>query len=178
MGFAYVVCAEIVVPVVARHLARRRAVLDAAKKDLEVLNSKVVFCTGLDEVPAVVTMEERKGLSPVLGNTKEAVLRNNHLRFCAKWARAAQARFEFARVCEDTAINRSALHRWLLQEWKQLRSGDKGIPLHVMDLFMTDTLDMCFLPTAELVQSESKRAVRKRARMEYYNERKFVAGWK
>jgi hypothetical protein len=81
-------------------------------------------------------------------------------------------------VCEDTAINRSALHRWLLQEWKQLRSGDKGIPLHVMDLFMTDTLDMCFLPTAELVQSESKRAVRKRARMEYYNERKFVAGWK
>lgn len=179
LGLAYAISAEIVVPVVARHLARRRAVLESAKQDLAALNSHVIFVTGLDEVPATVSMHQRKGLEPVKKDSKEQVLRNNHRRFCAKWARAAKARFEFARICDDTSLNRAALHRWLLAEWKQLKREDgSGIPLHVMDLFMTDTLDMCFLPTAELVQSESKRAVRKRARMEYYNERKFIEGWK
>nr|QKI28843.1 hypothetical protein 1 [Ginkgo biloba tombusvirus] len=179
LGCAYAVVQEIVVPVVARHLAKRRAILTAAKEDLAAINSHVVFITSLDEVPSTISMQLRKGLEPVKTDSKEQLLRNNHRRFCAKWARAAKARFEFARICDDTALNRAALHRWLLSEWKQLRRTDgSSMPLHVMDLFMTDALDMCFLPTAELVQSESKRAVRKRARMEYYNERKFVEGWK
>lgn len=173
------VVSDVLVPVLVRHWARRRALLNDTKDDLRVLNSHSVFVTGLDEFPQVHPLLTRKGVEPVAINSKERVLRNNHKRFCAKWARAAKARFEFARVCEDTPLNRAALHRWLVGQWKELASsvGSK-LELHRMDLFMTDTIEMCFLPTDELVQAESKRAVRRRARMEYYNERKFVQGWK
>lgn len=178
-GLAYSVTKEVLVPVVVRYLARRRARIEDAKDDLAVLNSHAVFFTDLAEFPETIPMATRKGIVPVADNTVERVLRNNHKRFCAKWARAAKARFEFARICDDSAINRAAVHRWLYAQWKGLvNSQGNPMPPHVMDLFMTDTIDMCFLVTAELAQSESKRSVRRRARMEYYNERKFVEGWK
>lgn len=178
MGFASVLATEVVLPVVARYLARRRAIVDDAKRDLAVLNSHAVFKTSLTEFPSTTTMTDRKGLVPT-PNEKVKLLRNNHKRFCAKWARAAKARFEFARICEDTALNRAAMHRWLVAQWKELLNS-LGQPMerHTMDLFLTDAIDMCFLPTDELAQSESKKAYRRRARMEYYNERKFVEGWK
>jgi len=170
---------DVIVPLVARQLAKRNARKNDAKDDLRVLNSHAVISTPLLEYPEAIGLEARKGLEPVAEGSKARLLRNNHKRFCAKWARAAKARFEFARICEDSAINRAALHRWLLSQWKDLKNGSgKTMPLHVLDLFMTDTIDMCFLPTDTFAQSESKRAVRKRARMEYYNERKFVEGWK
>lgn len=173
------VVADVLVPSLVRRWNRRRALLKDAKHDLAVLNSHAVMHTDLAEFPSTVTMLSRKGLEPAAANSKEAVLRNNHKRFCAKWARAAKARFEFARVCDDTPLNRAALHRWFIARWKELLSSSgTRLELHRMDLFLTDAIEMSFLPTAELMQVESKRAIRKRARMEFYNERKFVEGWK
>lgn len=181
-GVAYAatrVVADVLAPVVVRHFARRRALMNDAKDDLKVLNSHAVMTTSLKEFPEIVTMSSRKGLEPLLTDCKERVLRNNHKRFCAKWARAAKARFEFARVCDDSPLNRAALHRWFHARWKELLSSTKTMmELHRMDIFLTEAIDMSFLPTDEVVQSETKRAIRKRARMEYYNERKFVEGWK
>lgn len=178
LGMAGVIVAEVVVPVVARYLATRRALLEDAKDDLVVLNSHAVFKTSLTEFPSTIPMSTRKGLAPTK-DEKVKLLRNNHKRFCGKWARAAKVRFSYAQECQDTALNRASLQRWLLSQWKGLKnSAGDGMELHVMDLFMRDTVDMSFLPTDEVAQSVSKVSIRKRARMERYNERKFVEGWK
>jgi len=175
----YRVVKDVVVPVVARHLAKRRARLNDCKDDLRVLNGHAAILTPLTLYPDVTTVEDRRGLDQVKADSKAKLLRNNHKMFCARWARAAKARFEYARICDDTAVNRAALHRWLLAQWKELKhSGGGCMPLNVMDLYMTDTIDMAFLPTSEVAKSVSKRSERRRARMEFYNERKFVEGWK
>jgi hypothetical protein len=120
-----------------------------------------------------------KGMQPLRasdGFTK--LMRRNHLLFCAKWARAAKVRFDFAQYCVDSPLNRAALQRWFLAQWKEQRYAGIGDNIQKLDQFMVDTIDMCFLPTDQIVSHESKKAVRKRARMEHFNERKFVEGWK
>lgn len=157
---------------------RRRAVIRAAKEELHALNSQANFHIPLDTPPVCNSFALRGGFLPTKTNSSLEYKRGSHTGFCARWARAAKARFEFARVCEDSPINRAALHRWYLDQWKKQDWFCFKKHAHRLDLFMTDAIDMAFLPTAEMVASESKKAIRKRARMEYYNERKFVSGWK
>lgn len=178
------------VQVVSRHLAYRRAAVNDVKANYSMLNSHTIFHSSLELLPDVVTSGDRLGIAPLHkqdgmfvsatpGAEKKQVLRNNHKAFCAKWARACKARFEYARVCEDTKLNRASLHRWLLSQWKELTNSiGKSPPLHTWDLFMSLTIDMAFMETDEHMVSESNRAAKKRARMEFYNERKFVSGWK
>lgn len=151
------VCAESKPINVPLHRRSIRAMWEEFKKTLSARWSPMVTAKGVDMI---------------------LYQRRSHKAFCAKWARAAKARFEFARVCDDSALNRAALHRWFLQEWKQLRNArGEPMPLPVLDLVMTGAIDMAFLPAEEFMNSESKKVVKKRARMEFYNERKFVEGW-
>ncbi len=164
-----------------RWYRRRRALVEACKEDLRALNSKVVAVTSLSIQPPTTTHHERRGVEPT-GEELVKLNRRNHIVFVARWARAAKARFAFARDCEDTKLNRDALHRWLLAQWtsKQDEIG-WAIPrnkLHLIDMFMDEVIEMAFEPTSERLTTVSKRSARKQARMEYYNERKFVEGWK
>jgi len=157
--------------IVLSYLSWRRSVRDACIADLEALNSPDIFRTPLDTKPNISSIEERRGNAPSSGlNETQLFKRRTHNRFCAKWARAVKGRFLFANQCEDTTINRAAVHRWLLSEWKQL-----GIPYHHIDLFMADTLELCFEPTNEHLSVMSKKKQRKFARMEYYNEKKALS---
>jgi len=83
-------------------------------------------------------------------------------------------------MCQDTPINRGALHRWLLGQWKETYGQQIGKNIHKLDVFLRDTIEMSFLPTDECVAQDKKsnKEVKKQARMEFYNERKFVKGWK
>ncbi len=156
---------------VLSHLSWRRSVKDACIADLEALNSPDIFRTPLDTKPNISSIEERRGNAPPARlNEMQLFKRRTHSRFCAKWARAVKGRFLFANQCDDSPINRAAVHRWLLSEWKQL-----GIPYHHIDLFMADTLELCFEPTNEYWSVMSKRKQRKFARMEYYNEKKALS---
>lgn len=156
---------------------RRRALVESAKEDLCVLNDPAVILSSITQPPEVSSHALLEGCKPTK-DTGVLEARRNHRTFCARWARAAKARFTFARECEDSALNRAALHRWFLAQWKEQNWENFSTEIHKFDAFMTDAIDMALLPTQEFVSSESKRRVRKRARMEYYNERKFVEGWK
>jgi hypothetical protein len=84
-----------------------------------------------------------------------------------RWARAAKGRYEFARECTETPINKAALHRWFYAQWKEL-----GMDALEISYYMDEAIEMAFEPTVEKMEVESRRKVRARARMEYYNERK------
>lgn len=170
-----VMCAPFVasaIKEVSRFLKYRRCVRDKCKEELQALNSpSVIHGPGLDVRPPIATFDERAGNKPSeFATTVAAFKRRQHHYFCAKWARAAKARFHFAQMCEDTALSRAALHRYFLAEWKQLK-----IPLHHMDLFMLDCIELSLEPTSEYHSTMSKRKQRKQARMEYYNERRALA---
>lgn len=177
-AFAIVIVRGTVLPRVLGWWRRRRALIRDAKEDLEALNSPTTFALTLDTLPQLTSHAIRRGVAPVAPDSIQALHRRNHKSFCAKWARTAKVRFNFAQDCVDTPLNRAALQRWLRTKWleeyaEQLRNRE-----HRLDVVLSDTLDMCFLPTHEFMTGLSKRAVRRRARMEYYNERKYVEGWK
>lgn len=158
---------------------RRRALVDDCLEDLAVLNSKEVLSTPLhDSLPIPTTTRQRGGVwvHDVKSHPLRPALRHHHKLFCARWARAAKVRFHFAQICQDTAVNRAALHRWFVAQWKETYKLESDF--HRLDCFLADSLDMAFLPTDELVKSESKRAFRRQARAERHQERLFVESWK
>jgi hypothetical protein len=158
---------------------RRRALILDAKDDLKVLNSPSTLKTPLNAFTEVHSHSIRRGVAPEVSEMT-AIRRRQHKTFCAKWARAAKVRFLFVQMCQDTPLNRGAVHRWLLGQWRETYRTQIGSDLHKMDVFLRDTIEMAFLPTDECVAQDKKssREVKKQARMEFYNERKFVEGWK
>jgi len=161
-----------VVKVVHGVLAERRRHLETAVDQLCILNSHDLVHSDLKERPITTSLQERQ-----VTRRKEKVgavpgaKQRQHLVFVAKWARASKARFEFARECASTAINKAALHRWLCAQWKEL-----GMDLLEISYYMDDAIELAFEPTLEKMLTESRKAVRARARMEYYNERKALEG--
>jgi hypothetical protein len=95
------------------------------------------------------------------------LLRVQHRSFVAKWARAAKGRFHFATMCEDNAVNRAALHRWFLAQWRE-----NGMNLVQVDQYMLEAIEMALEPTDTYHQVMTKRQMKRFARMEYYNERR------
>lgn len=149
---------------------RRRAVIEACKEDLVALNSPSLVRLPMDDVPSCSSALERRGLQPEQHVSEDVVTkRHNHRMFVAKWARAAKGRFLFAQMCEDTTLNRAALQRWFLAQWKEV-----GLTLVQIDLFMLECIDLAFEPTLEFQTRMTKRQMKRYARMEYYNERKFL----
>jgi len=175
---AQVARAFIIQPLLAWRRRRRALILDA-KDDLLVLNSPATLKVPLVGFTEVVSHQIREGFHPDVGELTR-VRRRNHKTFCAKWARAAKVRFLYVQMCQDTPINRGALHRWLLGQWKETYGQQIGKNIHKLDVFLRDTIEMSFLPTDECVAQDKKsnKEVKKQARMEFYNERKFVKGWK
>jgi hypothetical protein len=179
IAFAAVVIRGTIVPRVLAWWRRRNALVRDAKEDLIALNSHCTFVQTMSALPHLTSHALRKGVAPVPYYSWEGEMRRNHKTFCAKWARAAKGRFDYAADCIETPLNRAALQRWLRAKWLEtypLQFGDRE---HRIDEYMTDTIDMCFLPTHVFMTSQAKkRKAKKAARMEYYNERKFVEGWK
>jgi len=170
VGRAFGPCIAVVIAknIVSAHLSWRRRHLNDAKTDLHALNSHalllVPFPTRFSptSIPARGILGSRK-------TAKQECLIKNHKTFCAQWARAAKARFNFARQCERSAINVAALHRWFTAEFKKL-----GMTLLQISYVIDDVVDIALEPTYERMVSESKKQFRHRARMEFYNERKSI----
>lgn len=156
---------------VLSHLRWRKAVRTYVKSELEALNSPTIFRLPLEVKCEFSSFAERGGMShPLTIKPKQRYLRSVHMQFCAKWARAAKARFLYVGNCQDTAVNRAAVHRFFLQEWKAI-----GIPLHKMDVYMLDAIEMAFEPTHEFYALVSRRKQKKWGRMEFYNEKKALS---
>lgn len=154
-----------VVGLVVRHMRWRRRYADDVKDDLRTLNSG-----NLLRVPQTrlnVTSVQDRGTVGYEKTAKQSLNVRNHKVFCAQWARCAKARFEFARLCESTAVNVAALHRWITAELRK-----EGMSLLEISYVIDDIIDISFEPTYERMKVISKRKEKQRARMEYYNERK------
>ena len=156
-----------------RWFAQRTAVKDAVKQDLKMLNSpSVLHGPGRTMHPPNVCSEEVIGLtSSKLVGDKVRLERNNQRLFINTWARLAKARFNFARECTDTAINRAALHRWFRSEWLKLDFDELKF-----DYYMDECIEMAFEATNERLQVVAKRQARRQARAEYYMERLYNQG--
>jgi hypothetical protein len=174
-NFAFaVVFARQAAKTVLSHLRWRRDVRDQCKSELRALNSHAIFRIPLDAVPQFSSFEERRGNSQVQKcSSMQRYLRDTHTQFIAKWARAVKGRFLFADMCQDTAVNRQAVHRFLLHEWKAI-----GLPLHRISVYMLDAIELSFEPTHEFYSLVSKRKQKKFARMEMYNEKKALSAIK
>lgn len=163
--------AYVVVDSVARLIRHRNRWRNACIEDLQALNSDELLSMDPTLPPNATNLSERGNFvhsHDLPEDQQQARLAHNH--FCALWARQAKARFHFASVCDDTALNRAALHRWLLAEWKKL-----NVPLLHISMYMDQTVDMAFEETTERHASMSKRKYRRWARMEYFNERQALS---
>ncbi len=160
---------------VSRWFWRRWSLRSSCIHDLQALNSPlIIHGPGLHHIPEPVSLQECVGVEhtrTVSGLVQHK--RRQHSLFVATWARAAKARFHFAMECVDTAVNRAALHRWFLSQWKELEVDGRKMPLHHIDLYMGDAIELALQPTFEHHICVSKRAHRRWARMEVYNEAKF-----
>lgn len=145
---------------------QRRAARDAAIADLKALNStQVIHGPGVGHLPPVKSAGQRQVTThELLCNDETRYHKNVHAQFCATWARAAKGRFMYAHECQDTALNRAALFRWLRKEWTSL-----GMQPHHVELYMADTLDLSFEMTMERFVQQGKRAFRRAARAAVYN---------
>lgn len=141
-----------------------------ALADLNALNSSAIFN---DPIPATIfppqTNADMHGIEhPLLVSEEVRELRTEFKRFVATWARIAKGRFSFARECEDTPVNRAALHRFFAGKWREAEMDHLQF-----DRFMDACIDMALEPTAERMIHLGKRAQRRLARAEYYGERCF-----
>jgi hypothetical protein len=152
-------------------------VRDSCLKDLEALNSPLVFADGAcTEMPNIISRSERCGdLHTELVSHPVQNARVDHRLFCAVWARTAKGRFDFARECHDTPLNRAALHRYFLSEWRKIEGEGKGLKPNQIDLFMGEAIDLALEPTSEQMSLMKRRKLRRWARMEYYNESKALS---
>lgn len=174
--------------VIHRLFGWRRGAIEAEKDDLIALNSSVPLLLPDTYIPSLNTVEERGGIEPiaVLGNrlalhanTKAkrniskqyvedvALNRVSVSNFRAKWARTAKGRFRFANECVDTELNKDAVYRFIVAELRKINMPFSHISLHASEI-----VELAFTPDTEFVVRHSRRQVKQRARMEYYNERK------
>jgi len=160
------IAAVVVKNVVEAKLRWRRRHQEDAIDDLRVLNSHALLQVPFPHKLEVTTDAERGGLGG-RKTPKQTLLIRNHKTFVAQWARAAKGRFNFARKCELSPVNEAALHRWFTKEFKDL-----GLSLLEISYVIDDVIALSFEPTYSRFVSESKKVVRHRSRMEYYNEKK------
>lgn len=156
---------------VLRVLRERRRDHQEQVLQLHALNSHSILSTPLDQRPSSTTPGQRDVLHcEAHKSPKAALLSRNHRAFVAKWARAAKGRFSFASQCDDSALNQAALHRWFRSQWTKIGMSDVEVSLYI-----DDAIALAFEPTVEKFLVESRKKVRARARMEYYNERKALS---
>lgn len=177
-AFAVVGVVNVTIPIVKhiRHvLMWRRAVTQAIVDDVSMMSSPQVLEASSEVArPFISTIKERRGFTPAQLVSQEVLdKREAHRVFCATWARIAKGKFNFARQCEDTPLNRAALHRFFLGKWT---GPEPLLAPHHVDIFMTDVIDLTFEWTPEFAASMTKRQHRRKARSLMYAEKKIRSG--